>query len=56
VLYKCDGLYNRESDAGILYNDPALGIDWKIPADKAIISDKDKALPLFKNSRNTFTY
>jgi len=56
VLYKCDGLYNRESDAGILYNDPSLGIDWKIPADKAIISDKDKALPLFKDSRNTFTY
>ncbi|MFT3677463.1 MAG: dTDP-4-dehydrorhamnose 3,5-epimerase [Chitinophagaceae bacterium] len=56
VLYKCDGLYNKESDAGILYNDPALDIDWKIPADKAVISDKDRILPLFKDCRNTFTY
>jgi dTDP-4-dehydrorhamnose 3,5-epimerase len=56
VLYKCDGFYNKESDAGILYNDPALNIDWKIPADKAIVSEKDQVLPLFKDCRNTFTY
>lgn len=56
VLYKCDGFYNKESDAGILYNDPALNIDWKIPGDKAIVSEKDQVLPLFKDCRNTFTY
>lgn len=56
VLYKCDGFYNKESDAGILYNDPALNIDWKIPAGKAIVSEKDRILPLFKDCRNTFTY
>lgn len=56
VLYKCDGFYNKESDAGILYNDPALNIDWKIPADKTIVSEKDQVLPLFKDCRNTFTY
>lgn len=56
VLYKCDGLYNKESDAGILYNDPALNIDWKVPADKVIVSDKDKVLPAFADCRNTFTY
>lgn len=56
VLYKCDGFYNKESDAGILYNDPALNIDWKIPADKAIVSEKDQVLPLFNDCRNTFTY
>lgn len=56
VLYKCDGFYNKESDAGVLYNDPALNIDWKIPAGKAIVSEKDRILPLFKDCRNTFTY
>src|SRR4030095_4579380 len=45
VFYKCDALYNKESDAGIRFNDPALNIDWKIPADKIIVSDKDKILP-----------
>ena len=42
VFYKCDAFYNKESEAGILYNDPALNIDWKIPAGKEIISEKDK--------------
>ena len=41
VLYKCDNFYNKESEAGIIYNDSALKIDSKIPSDKAIISDKD---------------
>src|SRR6186997_672323 len=56
VLYKCDAFYNKESEAGILYNDPSLGIDWKIPAGKEIISEKDKGLSLFANCRNNFIY
>ncbi|HMO61314.1 MAG TPA: dTDP-4-dehydrorhamnose 3,5-epimerase [Ferruginibacter sp.] len=44
VMYKCDGFYSKESEGGIYYNDPKLAIDWRIPADKAIISDKDKVL------------
>jgi dTDP-4-dehydrorhamnose 3,5-epimerase len=45
VLYKCDALYNKESEGGLLYNDPALNIDWGIPAGKEIVSDKDQANP-----------
>lgn len=56
VMYKCDAFYNKESDAGILFNDSALGIDWKLPADRVIVSDKDKQLPTFANCRNTFTF
>ena len=56
LLYKCDKLYNRGSEGGILYNDPALDIDWKIPADKAIVSDKDKVLPLLSDCRHNFVY
>lgn len=49
VLYKCDTLYNKESEWGILYNDPALGIDWRIKDGERLISEKDKELPLFKD-------
>jgi dTDP-4-dehydrorhamnose 3,5-epimerase len=54
ILYKCNKLYNRESEAGIKYNDPTLAIDWMIPAGKEIISEKDERLPLFNDSRNNF--
>lgn len=56
VLYKCDSFYNKESEAGIRFDDPALGIDWGIPLDKVIVSDKDKELPLFADCRNNFIY
>ena len=56
VFYKCDSFYNKESEAGILYNDPSLNIDWRIPAGKEIISEKDKGLPLFAECRNNFIY
>jgi dTDP-4-dehydrorhamnose 3,5-epimerase len=56
VLYKCDSFYNRESEAGILYNDVIIGIDWKIPADKRIISEKDLRLPVFAECRNNFEF
>jgi dTDP-4-dehydrorhamnose 3,5-epimerase len=55
VLYKCDAFYNKESDGGIIYNDPALNIDWQIPADKAIISEKDSKLPVLADLKNEFT-
>lgn len=56
VLYKCDAFYNKESEAGILYNDPALGIDWQIPEAAVIISDKDKQLPGFADCKNNFVF
>lgn len=56
VLYKCDGFYNKESEGGIIYNDPALEIDWRIPAEEAIVSDKDKILPTLAECRNSFVF
>lgn len=56
VLYKCDAFYSRESEAGILYNDNSLSIDWKIPAGKEIVSEKDLKLPLFAACNNNFEY
>jgi dTDP-4-dehydrorhamnose 3,5-epimerase len=52
--YKCDNFYNPTLERGILFNDPTLAIDWKIPADKAIISEKDTKHPLFKDADKNF--
>ena len=46
--YKCDNVYNKSAEGGLRYNDPKLGIDWKIDTDKAILSDKDKVNPLLE--------
>ena len=54
VFYKCDNLYNKECEGGMLYNDPAIGIDWKIDLAKAIISEKDKKQPSMKDANNLF--
>ena len=47
--YKCDNIYNKASEGGINFNDKSLGIDWRIPEEKAILSEKDKILPLLKD-------
>lgn len=52
--YKCDNFYNQELERGINYNDPILNIDWKIPLDKAIVSNKDQVHPLFKEAEMNF--
>ena len=44
--YKCDEFYHPESEGGISILDEALNIDWRIPTDKAILSDKDTKHPL----------
>lgn len=52
--YKCDEYYNPEAEAGIIYNDPALNIDWKIPENDVKLSEKDKLLPELKNAKMNF--
>ena len=56
VFYKCDQFYHKEFDGGIAWNDPALQIDWKIPADKITVSEKDKHHPLLENSTHNFVF
>ena len=56
VMYKCDAFYNKESEGGILYNDPVLAIDWHIPADKAIVADKDLVLSGIDNCVTNFIF
>jgi dTDP-4-dehydrorhamnose 3,5-epimerase len=46
-FYKCDNFYNKESELGILYNDQDLNIDWLIPKESELVSDKDLILQTF---------
>ena len=48
VAYKCTQFYNKQSDSGIRWNDPDIGIDWGI--DNPILSEKDSNLPLLRES------
>lgn len=54
VMYKCDAFYNKESEAGIIFNDAQLGIDWQVSESLIVVSDKDKELPSFSNILNNF--
>jgi dTDP-4-dehydrorhamnose 3,5-epimerase len=53
-FYKCDNFYNKESEGGIIYNDPALNIDWQFPIHDMIISEKDQNLPAFENAKKVW--
>ena len=54
VTYKVTGYWSKDVDAGIRWNDPALGIKWPISAAEAIVTPKDAALPLLSAANNPF--
>jgi len=49
-FYKCDNFYNKSAEAGIIYNDSDLAIEWRIPNQSIKVSDKDLVLPNFKKA------
>ena len=54
--YKCDNFYNKESEGSVAWNDPQLAIDWQIPADKVILSEKDKLSKELADADYLFDY
>ena len=54
--YKCDNFYNRESEGAIAWDDPQLAIDWRIPTEKVILSEKDKYHPTLSSATDLFDY
>ncbi len=54
VLYKCDSYYHKAAEQGIRFDDPELNIDWRIDKAEAVVSEKDLALPLFRDSISNF--
>lgn len=55
-FYKCDTFYSQRDERGIRFDDPDLNIEWPVPAGKAIISEKDRNLPFFRNAEMNFFY
>tara|TARA_R110000737_G_scaffold294414_2_gene301096 strand:- start:131 stop:676 length:546 start_codon:yes stop_codon:yes gene_type:complete len=49
-FYKCDNYYNKESEGGIIYNDATLNINWQIPEEQVMVSDKDLVMPKLKEA------
>ncbi len=56
VFYKCDEFYNKASEAGFMYNDAGLNIDWQIPVSNQLVSEKDLVLSSFINHNSNFIY
>lgn len=53
-FYKCDQFYSAEHDAGIRLDDPGLAIDWQVPVQQRILSEKDQKLPLLSEIESPF--
>lgn len=54
--YKCDNFYAPQSEGALAWDDPDLGINWRIPSDKIILSEKDKRHPRLKDAEWLFDY
>lgn len=54
--YKCDNFYAPQSEGALAWDDPDLGIDWKVPADKVILSGKDQHHSRLKDAEWLFDY
>lgn len=53
-FYKCDNFYNKESEGGLIYNDPTINIDWKYPTTELLISEKDQILPTLEKAKTVW--
>ncbi len=54
--YKCDNFYNKESEGAVAWNDPELAIDWRIPVDKVLLSEKDRLSKNINEADYLFDY
>lgn len=54
--YKCDNMYAPQSEGAIIWSDPAIGIDWQIPAEDILLSEKDKHHPTLDSATELFDY
>lgn len=56
LLYKCSDVYAPDCDGAVRFDDPDLGIDWGFDPAEAVLSDKDRAAPAFRNFATPFVY
>jgi len=56
LQYKCDNYYAPRSEGGIAWNDPSLAIDWRIPPERVVLSEKDRNRPRLEEAGELFRY
>jgi dTDP-4-dehydrorhamnose 3,5-epimerase len=56
VLYKVTAEYDKAAEAGVIWNDPDIGLPWPITPEEAILSEKDAILPRLRDAGTLFTY
>lgn len=54
--YKCDEFYHPEAEGALAWNDPEIGIDWPIPVEDVVLSEKDKHHPMLSGFESSFKY
>ena len=54
VNYKCTDVWNKDAERAVIWNDPEIGIEWPIPADAVVLSDKDRQAPRFADAHGWF--
>ncbi len=54
--YRCDNYYAPSEERGIAWDDPEIGIDWKVPVDKILLSAKDRLNPTLAEAKDLFEY
>ena len=54
--YKCDNFYAPQSEGSLAWDDPDLGIDWRVPANEIVLSEKDNHHELLKDASWLFNY
>lgn len=54
--YKCDDFYAPQSEGAVAWNDPDIAIDWQIPAEKVLLSEKDSHHPYLRDFESPFTF
>jgi dTDP-4-dehydrorhamnose 3,5-epimerase len=56
IAYKVDGYYAVECDAGLRWNDPAIGIEWPVAEADVVLNERDRKLPLLNGTRQSVSY
>ena len=54
--YKCDNFYDKESEGAIAWDDPDIGVDWRVPAQQVTLSAKDSHHPRLRDAADLFDY
>ena len=56
LQYKCDCLYAPQAEGAVAWDDPAIGIDWRLPAEAVVLSEKDRHHPTLADAKELFDY